>query len=104
MAKLKKYMAVHKDPKISWKKVEENWAISANIDVATWLRTYFNKNEGVRYCVWLSPDAKKLKSVFKNLGVTFESLMEVEETVPDLWGDKWKKHLVADSKSATLGF
>lgn len=104
MAKMKKYMVVHRDPKSSWKKIEENWAKSANVETATWLRTCFNKKEGVRYCVWLSPNEKKLKSVFKNLGVTYESLMEVEETIPDLWGSKWKKHLTADSKSDTLGF
>lgn len=104
MAKIKKFMVVHRDPKISWKKVEENWAKSANVEAATWIRTCFNRKEGVRYCVWLAADAKKLKSVFKDLGVGYESLLEVEETVPDLWGGKWKKHLAAESKSDTLAF
>jgi len=42
--------------------------------------------------------------VFKKLGVTYQSLLEIEETVPDLWGRKWKEHLTADAKSSTLGF
>lgn len=104
MAKMKKFMAVHRAPDISWEKVEENWAKSANVEEATWIRTYYNKNVGVRYCNWLAPDAEKLKSVFKDLGVSYESLIEVEETVPDLWGDKWEKHLKAESKADTLGF
>ena len=104
MAKMKKFMAVHRDPNISWGKIEENWVKSANVETATWIRTCYNKHVGVRYCVWLSPDIEKLKSVFKDLNVTYESLLEVEETVPDLWGDKWEDHLSADSKSDTLGF
>lgn len=104
MAKAKKFMVYHKDPKVSWKKIEENWARSANIETATWVRTYYNKKEKVRYCLWLAPDEKNLEKVFKKLGVSYESLIEIEETVPDLWGKKWKDHLSADSKSATLGF
>ena len=104
MAQTKKFMVYHKDPKISWKKVEENWAKSANVESATWVRTYYNKKEKVRYCLWLASNEEHLKKVFKKLGVSYESLLEIEETVPDLWGKKWKEHLSADSKSATLGF
>jgi len=104
MAKMKKFMAVHRDPKISWKMVEENWAKSARVEEATWIRTCYNKNVGVRYCVWMAPDAETLKSVFKNLDVTYESLLEVEETIPDLWGKQWEEHLKAESKSDTLAF
>jgi len=104
MATAKKFMVFHKDPGISWEKVEENWAKSANVESATWIRTYYNKAEKVRYCLWLADDEAKLKEVFNKLGVTYQSLMEIEETVPDLWGKKWKEHLAADAKSATLGF
>lgn len=104
MAAAKKFMVYHQDPGISWEKVEENWAKSANVESATWIRTYFNKTEKVRYCLWLADDETKLKDVFKRLGVTYQSLVEIEETVPDLWGRKWKEHLAADAKSATLGF
>ena len=101
---MKKFMVVHRDPNISWQQVEANWAKSAAVETATWIRTYFNKNRGVRFCVWLSPNEEDLKSAFKDLGVTFESLIDVEETVPDLWGTDWKKHLSKDSKSDTLAF
>ncbi len=104
MAKIKKFMAVHRDPNISWEKIEENWAKAANVEAATWIRTYYSKKEGVRYCLWLAPDAEKLKSVFNDLGIIYESLLEVEETIPDLWGHKWKEHLAAESKSDTLAF
>ena len=104
MAKILKYMVVHNDPNISWKKVEENWAKLANVEKCTWVRTFFNRKKGVRYCEWLAPDEKTLKSTFTDLDISFESIIEVEETVPDLWGKKWEEHLAAEEKASTLAF
>ena len=85
MAKMLKYLVVHKDPDISWEKVEENWTKLANVGRCKWLRTLFNREKGLRYCEWLAPDESTLKSNFTNLDISFESIVEVEETVPDLW-------------------
>ena len=104
MTQMQKYMIVHVDPKIPWKKVEENWAKLANIENATWVRTCFNKKKGVRYCIWLAPNEKTLSSIFKELDIAYESIMEVEETVPDLWGKKWQEHLKAEETASTRGF
>jgi hypothetical protein len=30
-------------------------------------------------------------------------MIEVEETVPDMWGGKWKAHLEAEATADTLG-
>ena len=104
MAKMLKYMIVHDDANISWKKVEENWTKLANVEKCTWVRTYFNKEKGLRYCVWLAPDERTLKSVFMDLYISYESIVEVEETVPDLWGKKWEEHLAAEETASTRGF
>jgi hypothetical protein len=104
MAQMKRFMIVHVTPKIAWKKVEENWAKLANVENATWVRTCFNKEKGVRYCIWLAPNEKTLSSIFKELDIAYESIIEVEETVPDLWGKRWQEHLKAEAKSSTLGF
>jgi len=104
MAKLTKFMVVHRDPNVSWEKVEKNWRKLANVESATWVRTCFNKKEGVRYCVWLASTADDLKKIFAELNISWESMMEVEETVPDLWGKKWDEHLAAEEKADTLGF
>jgi hypothetical protein len=104
MPVMKKYMVVHNDPHIPWKKVEGNWAKLANVEEATWVRTCFNKKHGIRYCVWLAPNERTLKSVFQDLNISFESMLEVEETVPDLWGKKWEEHLVAETTASTLAF
>jgi len=104
MAKMLKYMVVHKNPNISWEKVEENWKKLANVEICTWVRTFFNREKGVRYCEWLAPDESTLKSSFADLDISFESILEVEETVPDLWGKKWKEHLAAEEKASTKAF
>ena len=103
MAKMLKFMVVHRDPAIPWSKVEENWRKLANVESATWIRTCFNKEQGVRYCEWLAPTEEDLRKVFSDLEISWESMMEVEETVPDLWGDKWKAHLEAEATADTLG-
>ncbi|UCF89892.1 MAG: DUF4242 domain-containing protein [Desulfobacterales bacterium] len=102
MTKMLKYMVVHVDPDITWDKVEENWGKLANVERATWVRTCFNREKGVRYCIWLAASEDELKSIFSELNVSWESIVEVEETVPDLWGKKWEEHLKAEAEASTL--
>jgi hypothetical protein len=104
MAKMKKFMVVHRDPAISWTKVEENWSKMAAVESAEWIRTCFNKKQGVRYCIWLAPSEDQLKEIFNHMDAKWESLLEVEETVPDLWGAKWTEHLKAEESADTRGF
>ena len=82
---MRRFMVVHRNPDRSWDEVEKNWIKLAQVKRASWERTWFNKNQGVRYCVWRAPDAEKLKKIFSDLDVTWESITEVEETVPDIW-------------------
>ena len=104
MAKMLKFMIVHSDPNISWEEVEEKWAKLATVENCTWVRTCFNREKRLRYCVWLAPDERTLKSIFMDLNISYESIVEVEETVPDLWGKKWEEHLAAEETASTRGF
>ena len=78
-------MVVHRNPDTSWKEVAKIWTKLAQVKSATWERTWFNKSEGVRYCLWHATDAGALKEIFSDLGISWESIVEVEETVPDIW-------------------
>jgi hypothetical protein len=101
---MKKYMVVHKEPELSWEVVEENWRKLARVENARWVNTYYNQKEGIRFCVWLAPGMEELKKTFSDIHVTWESMHEVEETKPDLWGDeKWQEHLEAEETADTLG-
>ena len=97
------FMVVHNDPEISWTKVEDNWAKLAKVESATWVRTFINEEKGIRYCIWLSPDTEELEKIFNEIGVTYESILPVEETVPDLWGKAWQEHLENEATADTLG-
>jgi hypothetical protein len=104
MAQMSKYMVTHISPDIPWEKVEENWAKLAHVETASWIRTYYNKEQGIRYCVWLAPEEDTLKSLFSELEISWDTMVAVEETVPDLWGKKWQEHLEAEATASTKGF
>jgi hypothetical protein len=97
-------MVVHRAPDLNWAVVEENWRKLARIESATWVTTYFNVDEGVRHCLWHAPDRAALEKTFGDLEISFESITEVEETKPDMWGEgKWEEHLAAEATADTLG-
>ena len=103
MAKMKKFMAVHYNPGIDCKVIQANWRKLARVESATWVRTYINEEEGIRYCIWLAPDKQELIKIFDEIKVTYESIIAVEETVPDLWGEAWAEHLEKEATADTLG-
>jgi hypothetical protein len=103
MAKLKKYMMVHNNPGINCDEVQANWRKLIDVEAGTWIRTYYNEERGVRYCIWLAPSEDNLKDIFTEIGISWESIIQVEETVPDLWGEKWKEHLKQDAVADNLG-
>ncbi|MBS3756768.1 MAG: DUF4242 domain-containing protein [Desulfobacterales bacterium] len=103
MAKMQKFMVVHHNPGIDCNVVQENWRKMAEVEPATWVRTYINTDEGWRFCVWLSPDAQELEKIFQEMNVSWERIVPVEETTPDMWGEKWEEHLKADQYADNLG-
>jgi hypothetical protein len=103
MRKLNKYMMVHNNPGIDCEEVQANWRKLAAVETATWIRTYYNEGKGVRYCIWLAPSEEDLKNIFTEIGISWDSIIAVEETVPDLWGEKWEEHLQKEPAADTLG-
>lgn len=101
MKKMKSFMVVHKDPRVSWDKVEENWSRIVDLEQATWLRTYYNLQEKVRFCLWLSPNEEILKKIFSDFQIAWESILEVEETIPDIWAKKYRAQMEAEEKEDT---
>jgi len=103
MEKLSQYLAIHHNPCIDCKVVQANWRKMAKVQSAKWIRTYINNEKGLRYCIWMAPDEKTLKQIFDRMEVSYEMILPVEETVPDMWGDSWQEHLQKDATAATLG-
>ncbi len=103
MAKMKNFMVVHKNPGVDCNVVQSNWRKLAKMESSIWVRTYFNEDEGMRYCLWLANNKNDLDKIFNEINVSYESILPVEETVPDLWGEAWEEHIEKDSKADTLG-
>ena len=103
MSKLNRYMMVHNNPGIDCEEVQGNWRKLAQVETAIWVKTYFNEKKGVRYCIWLASSEEDLKNIFTEIGISWESIIQVEETIPDLWGEKWEEHLQKESRADTLG-
>ncbi len=101
---MRTYMVVHRAPDLKWEIVERNWRNLAQVKSATWITTYYNTHEGLRYCVWRSPGKATLEKIFSELEISFESITAVEETKPDMWGkEQWEEHLEAEALADTLG-
>ncbi|MBT6341561.1 MAG: DUF4242 domain-containing protein [Desulfobacula sp.] len=103
MSKLNKYMMVHNNPGIDCDEIQANWRKFAAIEAGTWIRTYFNEEKGVRYCIWMAPSEDVLKNIFTEIGIRWNTIIQIEETIPDLWGKKWNEHLEQDVAADTLG-
>jgi hypothetical protein len=93
MSKTNKYVMIHNSPEVDWETVKANWRKLAKIEAATWVRTYYNEKNGIRFCIWLAPSEEILKDIFTEIGISWESITQVEETVPDVWAGKWAEDL-----------
>ena len=103
MSKQYTYMMVHNAPESTCEEVQNNWRKMARVENATWIRTYFNEDKGIRYCLWMAPSEETLKNIFTEIGVSWESIVQVEETTPDMWGEKWDEHVREEAFASTLG-
>lgn len=103
MTKMNKFMAVHNNPGVDCSVVQANWRKLAGVENASWVRTYYNEKQGRRYCVWLASDEAVLKNVFKEMKISYEAIVPVEETLPDLWGPRWEEHLKKEATADNLG-
>jgi hypothetical protein len=101
MRKMKNFMVVHRDPQVPWQKVEENWSKMVDLEPATWLRTYYNVNEKLRFCLWLAPNEEALIKIFADFQIRWESISEVEETIPDIWSKKYRALTEAEEREDT---
>ena len=101
MKRMKSYMVVHRDPDVSWEKVEENWSKMVDLEPATWLRTYYNMDEKVRFCLWLAPNEEVLKKIFSDFQIRWDSILTVKETIPDIWARKYRADMEEEEREDT---
>lgn len=61
----------------------------------------FALNQYAGFTVCRCPD--RGKNVFTEMDVSWETIVAVEETTPDLWGEKWQEHLLVEATADTKG-
>ncbi len=101
--KFHKFMMVHSNFDIDCEEVQASWRKLADREVGVWVRTYTNEEKSIRYCIWLAQSEETLKNIFTEIGVSWDSILQVDETTPDLWGEKWQEHLEREAVADTLG-
>lgn len=102
MKRRKSYIVVHRDPDVCWDKIEENWSKMVDLESATWLRTYYNMDEKMRFCLWLAPNEDKLRKIFAGFQINWESILEVEETIPDIWARRYRAEAEAEERKDSV--
>ncbi len=99
---MKQFMVVHRDPGMTWDRVEQNWSKLAHVQAATWLRTYYNAENNTRYCLWLAPGEDVLIKVFTDFKISWRSIMEVKETIPDMWAKSYRDRMEAEESAEVV--
>lgn len=103
MSQMTKFMVVHNAPEMSCEEVQGNWRKLANMASAQWIRTYYNREKGLRYCVWLAGKEDELREIFRQMNIGWDTIVTVDEVTPDLWGEKWQQHIAQEAVADTLG-
>lgn len=79
------YLAVHVDKSTPRESVEDRWTALELERRAIWLKTWYDFGLGKRYCWWDAPTKQALEEVFRDYGVPWEEIIEVEHTTPAEW-------------------
>ncbi len=79
------YLVVHEEPSVPKETVESRWADLAMEPRAFWLKTWHNLGIGKRYCWWDAMGKEVLEQVFRDHGITWKRIIEVELTTPADW-------------------
>lgn len=83
------YMTVHYERLVAKEEMERRWVEMAKERRAYWIKTWYNVQEGKRYCWWDAPKKDVLKEVFKYYHVPYDEIIEVELTTPADW--RWRE-------------
>ncbi|MGO8879098.1 MAG: nickel-binding protein [Desulfomonilaceae bacterium] len=79
------YLVVHEEPSIPRETIESRWVDLAVEARAFWRKTWHNLDIGKRYCWWDAMSKEILEQIFRDYGITWESITEVKLTTPADW-------------------
>ncbi len=79
------YLVVREEPSVPKETIESRWVDLAVEPRAFWRKTWHNLGIGKRYCWWDAMNEEILEQVFRDYGITWKSITEVELTTPADW-------------------
>lgn len=80
-----KYLTVHNETNLERVLLESRWSEISKDPRADWQMTLFNLELGLRYCEWDAPAAQVLETIFRELGIKWSEILEVEVTSASQW-------------------
>lgn len=80
-----KFLTVHKESRIDKVTLESRWTEIAKDPRADWQMTLFNMEPGKRFCEWDAPDRETIETIFRELGIKWSEIIEVDVTTASEW-------------------
>jgi len=89
-----KYLTIHYEMAVDRLLLESRWTEISMDSRAEWIMSAFNLEKGRRWCEWDAPDPQVIEEIFRDLGIIWSEILEVEVTRASqqrLWEERSKK-------------
>ena len=80
-----KYLTLHDETLVDRVLLESRWSEISMDTRADWEMTLFNHEVGRRWCEWNAPNTGVIEEIFRDLGIKWTEILEVEVTTPSQW-------------------
>ncbi len=75
-----KYLTIHHETAVDRILLESRWTEISMDSRAEWIMTAFNLEQGRRWCEWVAPNPQTIEEIFRDLGIKWTEILEVEVT------------------------
>ena len=80
-----KYLTIHNETHLDKMLLESRWTEISKDPRADWQMSLFNLELGLRYCEWDAPHPLVLEAIFRELGIKWSEILEVDVTSASQW-------------------
>lgn len=80
-----KFLTIHEETNVDRVVLETRWTEISQDRRADWQMTLFNLDQGKRFCEWDAPNAEVIEQIFRELGIRWSGILEVEVTAASEW-------------------
>lgn len=80
-----KFLTIHNESNLDRVLLESRWTEIAFDPRASWEMTLFGTDPGERFCEWDAPDHETIEEIFRELGIKWTEIIEIDVTVASAW-------------------